>query len=426
MNQNSYPLPSVVGGYGSKDQFERERVENGQWVFWEERVEAIIKGDYCSVKPLHLELSPTYLCNFACPWCSCRSAREEWSDVDIFNRPDSSAKTVSSEEKLLNIVKELAKENVDIQWVGGEPTMHPSFYKSAKLASELGLKQCLFTNGSILSREQASQLFEANFVFIRVSLDAVDQEVHQKHHGYNKRMNYGKKVLDNIRGLIIEKQKHNYKTLIGLSFVIDDVNLADLPASMDFVESICSEFGEKSIDYIIIRPAYEFYSSQVILSPETVTYIEKMFCGNGKYRQRLEEFGVKVITPSASFERAQNSNNMEDNLCLASGWFSELNPNGDMMVCSDRYGNPEDIIGNLAQTTISDIWSSEKRQETLRKVDARKCFRRECPVNGRGYHLNDIFNNIEAMRLEGKMPLVEKWIEDLRAILPEPKHSFFL
>jgi MoaA/NifB/PqqE/SkfB family radical SAM enzyme len=127
-----YALPRKVGEYGTKEAFDACRVEDGQWVFWRDRVELVLAGRYSEVKPLHVELSPTYLCNFACPWCSCRSAREDWSDRDVFNRPDATTQTVAPLERLEVIVRRLASERVDIQWVGGEPTSHRHHRRSVE------------------------------------------------------------------------------------------------------------------------------------------------------------------------------------------------------------------------------------------------------------------------------------------------------
>jgi len=44
----------------------RQRPESGQWVFWQDRVGLVLAGRYQEVLPLHVEVSPTFLCNFAC------------------------------------------------------------------------------------------------------------------------------------------------------------------------------------------------------------------------------------------------------------------------------------------------------------------------------------------------------------------------
>src|SRR5882724_405841 len=112
MTDDRYPLPNRVGKYGSHNEFSRCRVEDGQWVFWKDRVDLVLAGRYDEVKPLHVELSPTYLCNFSCPWCSCRAAREDWSEDDVFHHPKATEHTVISEERLLKIIEHLAEDRV--------------------------------------------------------------------------------------------------------------------------------------------------------------------------------------------------------------------------------------------------------------------------------------------------------------------------
>jgi hypothetical protein len=81
-----YPLPDVVGGYGTLADFSRARMESGQWVHWPDRVQAVLAGRYDEVMPLHVELCTTYDCPFHCPWCSCgdamaasqKSGRKRW------------------------------------------------------------------------------------------------------------------------------------------------------------------------------------------------------------------------------------------------------------------------------------------------------------------------------------------------------------
>ena len=77
-----FPLTERVCGYGSLLDFQNSRKETGQWVFWKEQVELVLSGRYDAITPLHVELSPTYLCNFACSWCSCRSAKDKWVTCD--------------------------------------------------------------------------------------------------------------------------------------------------------------------------------------------------------------------------------------------------------------------------------------------------------------------------------------------------------
>jgi len=243
-DRTRWPLPERVAAYGDRDEFERSRKEAGQWVFWDDRVQLVLSGRYDEVRPLHVELSPTYLCNFACPWCSCRSAREEWSDADVFSHPRATPLTVIRDAKL-------------------------------------------------------------------------------------------DRVLGNL------------------------------------------------------------------------------------------ESGIDVVVPEQSATSAPGPE-PDDRGCIAAGWFGEVTPNGDMVLCSDRYGNPDYFIGNVAQATMDEIWAGGGRRSALRLAKRTACYQTYCPSNGRGFFFNRLFREIEQFRNHGRLEEVRAWISDLRAVLPVPAHSFFI
>jgi sulfatase maturation enzyme AslB (radical SAM superfamily) len=422
------PLPDRVATWGDEAAFNKCRPEAGQWVFWEDRVAHVLTGDYDKVRPLHVELSPTYLCNFACPWCSCRAARQDWSDIDIFNRPDASPGTVMSDSTLMRVVDHLIEAGIGIQWVGGEPSMHPSFYKAVDRAAQGGLQQCLFTNGSLLNPKRIPSLLNAKMAFIRVSLDAVTEAVHRRHHDYDARRNYAQRVRTNLEALVETRLASKSRSEIGVSFVVDQVNFDDLEASADYLCALQKRYAGRAIDYVIIRPAYPFTGAEVCLSDAMVQALRDTVAPDGRWARAVSDAGIRVVAPDSSFEvgNANSRSGSKLKSCLSCGWFSEISPTGDMQLCSDRYGDPESVIGNLARAPVDTLWTSEQRRSRWERINAEKCAAKRCPRNGRGYHLNQIFAEIELARAEGRMDVVVRWIEDLRRTLPKPVHSFFL
>ena len=426
-NELNFPLPGSPGHYGSYEEFENSRKEDGQWVFWEDRVELILEGRYNELKPLHVELSPTYLCNFSCPWCSCRSAREDWCGEDVFNHPHASENTIMSEEKIDSILINLAKHNISIQWVGGEPTMHPYLYTAVVKANKYGLKQCIYTNGSILDAKKIKAIMSNNVSFIRISLDAVTKEIHQIHHGYNKDFNYHSKVLENLKHLVEYKYKNDSKTQIGISVVIDERNLKDMVPVAKFLHQISQEYGKGIINFAIFRPTYQFYTSEVILSDSTSPKMINMLKHGSEIANILDDSGINLVVPSASlFTKDVMPNPDYGDKCLSCGLFGEITPKGDYVICSDRYGNPDYFIGNISEKSIDKLWSQGCRSDLLSSIEQKQCFKKLCPRNGRGYYYNNVFKAIEELRANNELELVKKWINDLRELLPKPEHSFFL
>jgi sulfatase maturation enzyme AslB (radical SAM superfamily) len=420
-----WPLPESVASYGTQDEFDNTRKQAGQWVFWEDRVRLVLDGCYDEVKPLHVELSPTYLCNFACPWCSCRSAREEWSDADVFSHPRATPLTVMRDAKIDRVLTHLAEDRVGIMWVGGEPTMNPLLYPAAAKADELGLAQCLFTNGSLLNGQRIAALFDAGFVFVRLSLNAVSADVHAVYHDYDSRRGYANTVLGNLAELARVRRERRSQTLVGVSVVVDEGNIADLEATALHLAKLSDPNGPGVIDYAIFRPAFPFYTAQIDMRDDTVSRFLQLMGPDSALRRLLTDQGIDVIVPDQSAAPPPTPG-PDDRGCMAAGWFGEVAPSGDMLVCGDRYGNPDYVIGNVADTTVGALWAGPGRQKVLQLARESSCFQTYCPSNGRGFFFNRLFREIESFRSEGRMDEVAAWIDDLRDVLPKPTHSFFI
>lgn len=422
----TYPLPDRPGAYGDREAFEAARAESGQWVFWEDRVNLVLEGRYDEVKPLHVELSPTYLCNFSCPWCSCRTAREVWSDQDVFKHPEATPGTVMGCEQLNDTVDRLADHRIAIQWVGGEPTMHPGLLPAARRAHEHGLDQCLFTNGSVLGERRVRALLECELAFIRISLDAVTEAVHRKHHGYRQGRPYSRIVLDNLRELVRLRRELDSATEVGVSLVVDERNIDDILPTARFLTHLCEEQGDGAVDFVVVRPTYQFYEAQIELGSDTAARLWTLVDRGSRLAEMLGEHGVRVVAPEASFDRDSPDLGWAGEGCLSCGWFGEVTPTGEMVVCSDRYGNPDYFIGNLAEEGVDAIWGGGRRSAVLDYAGQTRCFKTRCPRNGRGFQLNAVFHEIERQRQAGRLDSIRRWVEDLRRVLPAPRHSFYL
>ncbi|MDH6624410.1 sulfatase maturation enzyme AslB (radical SAM superfamily) [Streptomyces sp. LBL] len=425
-----WPLPDQVATWGDLEAFRASRVESGQWVFWEDRADLVLQARYDDVKPLHIELSPTYLCNFACPWCSCRSAREDWSDDDVFNHPRATPMTVMRKDKLDHVLTHLAEDQVGIMWVGGEPTMNPLMYPAALRGTELGLQQCLFTNGSLLQPKRIATLFDARLAFIRVSLNAVTPDVHQAHHDYDPRRGYAKRVMDNLRALAETGARRQGSTKVGVSVVVDERNLDDLEATAEHLCRLAEKYGHGAVSYAIFRPAFPLNTAQIDMRPDTVDRFLNAVGPDSPWNRRMREAGIDVVVPEQSLS-TQNETPADlpvrdDMGCLSAGWFGEITPNADMVLCSDQYGNPDYFIGNVATTPLTALWAGEGRRTALEHARQTSCYTTSCPRNGRGYFFNRIFRQVENLRRQGRIHEVAAWMEDLRAVLPRPTHSFFL
>jgi len=409
VEQALYPSFTKVCKYISFEDFKKQRVESSQWVHFKQNVDKILEGKYFDVMPLHVELSPTYSCNFSCSWCNHTATKKNTveSNFEI---------DFSSLERIIN---QFSLLDIGIQWTGGEPLLAKSLLNAIEYASNLNVKQCLFTNGSLLDDSNIARLLKTNLSFVRISLNCVTPNIHSKYHGL-KSERYSLCVPSNIQNLLQKKIDFKSEVEIGVSIVVNDDNINDLCTTLLFLID-CIQLFPKSLDYIVIRSVFNFRNGndengndlfhELRNSKEINFLIEKII-----------DFGIRVVEPYNYDKTVCNVNHG----CLSSNWFLEIKSNGDVLNCSDVYGNVNYKIGNIKQMDIIPILNSNAKKLLGNNLLESKCFQTICPKNGRGFMLNNLFYQIENYRKENKLDEVKKWIQAIRDIIPKPKHSFFI
>ena len=95
------------------------------------------------IMPVHLQLNPTNVCNFNCPFCSCA------------NRDTTMQLSYEKHKTILENAAEAGCRSVTITG-GGEPLMHPQINKIISLCHSLGIKVGIVTNGSLIRRLEKS------------------------------------------------------------------------------------------------------------------------------------------------------------------------------------------------------------------------------------------------------------------------------
>jgi MoaA/NifB/PqqE/SkfB family radical SAM enzyme len=91
------------------------------------------------IRPIHIQLNPTNVCNLDCPFCSCanRKKTEQLSYEYIM--------------EIMKKAKDVGCESITITG-GGEPTTHPDIEKIIQDTNKLGIEIGLVTNGTLLEK----------------------------------------------------------------------------------------------------------------------------------------------------------------------------------------------------------------------------------------------------------------------------------
>src|SRR5262249_8321682 len=149
--------------------------------------------------------------------------------------------------------------------------------------------------------------------------------------------------LDVLCGLRAQRRS---ATLLAVSVVVDRNNVDDLDRTVDFLAGLCARHGGGAIDYLLLRPAFPMVGAQVEGDGRTRSVFAGHLAAESRTRRVLADAGIDLVAPEASTEVVAPI--PEDDLgCLAAGWFGEVTPSGDLLPCSDLYGDPEFFIGNV-------------------------------------------------------------------------------
>lgn len=318
--------------------------------------------DKTHTAPMVVELDPTTACNLACHDCI---------SANLLNQGG------IDEERLMKLAEEFTKGGVRAVVLigGGEPMAHPKFTELVNALHTSGIKVGVTTNGTLINRHFDACVNKTSW--LRVSVDAGSEEVFADFRPHASGKSQFRIVIDNM------KRMAEVKTgLLGYSFLLlskydADGNLLRTNA-VDIAKAahLAKEIG---CDYFELKPAFDmmhFLQQQDLSVIETVN-------ANLKAVHDLADDNFKIIAPF-TLEEALNGVGTQTksyNRCLTAELRTVITPSG-AYVCPYHRGNLNMRIGDIAKTSLQDLWTGGKRAKVMERVDPAKhcsfhCIRHE-------------------------------------------------
>lgn len=340
--------------------------------------------------PLYVMAKPAgAACNLACEYCYYLEKKRLYSDVPRHPMTD---------ELLEKFIKQYIEAQttpfVQFVWHGGEPTLRPlSFYRKAislqqRYAGGREISNCLQTNGTLLNEEWCGFLRDNNWL-VGLSIDG-PQEFHDEYRRDLSSKPSFQRVMKAIRLL------DRYKVEWNAMAVVNDYN-ADHP--LDFYRF----FKKIGCRYIQFAPVVERYNPQGHLmpgydhsgdlTPFSVTPEQwgDFLCAvfDEWVKNDVGQYYVQIFDATLA-----NWAGVEPGLCTLArrcGHAGVLEHNGDLYCC-DHFVFPDYLLGNINNSTILEMMSSERQQqfgmakETSLPSQCRQCrflfaCHGECPRN---------------------------------------------
>lgn len=290
----------------------------------------------------------TNRCNLSCRHCGSRCTAD--GQVLTAEEVEATLRTVEDERPMICLT-------------GGEPMLHPDFFRIAECVHEMGFFWGMTTNATLIKQEDAKRLKQAGMSTVSVSLDGMEQA----HDRLRQRKGAWQLALCGLEAL----QQAGFRPQV--TTVVHRENLEDLEA---MYRLLCG-MGIISWRLVNVEPiGRACESGELLLNPEQFLHLLSYIRG-----KRFDPSCPMEVTFGCShYLGVQDERMVRDHyfLCGAGILTASVRSNGDICACLDIENRPELVQGNIRADRFIDVW--KHRFQTFRRdrtADCQKCL--ECP-----------------------------------------------
>ncbi len=300
--------------------------------------------------PVTVKIDLTNVCNHNCPGCI---------DADLIAN-DNNELSYDAVVTLLDDLKSLGVKGINYTG-GGEPTAHKKFAEIIRYTAKLGFDIGLICNGSLFHKKRIpmEELLK-HFSWIRVSLDAYDDDTHVRTHGSKATF---ERTVENMRSLVKIKKDQNLSVTLGAGYITNQY--ADMDRQCWRFVELCKDVG---MDYAQLRPSFGFFFDYKKISPPEWKEIFKNLKG-------YENDTFSVVIDEDKFSKIfTGKTGRKYSSCHAQAFKStSITARGGVYICCSLSGAKEGFIGNIKNEKFSEIWHGKKRKQALESLQVKKC-----------------------------------------------------
>ena len=281
------------------------------WLKAYKKGEDVVKGP-----PPQIWIEPTNACNLKCVHCirPQMTRKKGFMDFSLFKK----------------IIDEVSSYNNPpvVSFAGqGEPLLHPDFGKMVRYASK-HCKTRVLTNATLLTEEKASEILEAEPYSVGFSFDAPTKEIYEK---IRRGANY-ERTVKNIKNFLNFKQELGKKTRCTISIIKE-------PLTEGKIEDFKKWCNTLPFDIVAVNEAINFFGDSDLAQTGEIKYD---FVKKDLAREKWP-------------------------VCYQAWNQLHIYWDGFVPACILDY-NKKFVVGNAYESTIMDIWNSNKMREFRRAL----------------------------------------------------------
>ncbi|MFH1094276.1 MAG: radical SAM protein [Candidatus Omnitrophota bacterium] len=303
---------------------------------------------------------PTFSCFTLCDNCilHCRMC-EKWKP-DIHIKPERKRFELDDWKKCAVSLRKIVPENFVINFGGGEVTMVPWLFEIIAFCHELGFKTNIATNGFLIDEEKAWKMAAAGLDYVNISLDSLDQALHDELRGvkgaYAKAMNaidlinkYAPNTQISLCSIMMAQTIDGMVALVNWAQKNELVAMIYLMAIMQPNNTIAGPLWHKN-EFRHLWPAD--YKKVEIMINELIELKKKGFKISNPV-EHLQAYKTYFFDPETYVKKS--SCNIDHALHISSV--------GDVFMCYSY-----EKIGDARENCIEDLWESSKAADIRRQI----------------------------------------------------------
>lgn len=279
----------------------------------------------------YLFVELTAVCNLACLHCgsSCERTNGNCIDTDMLLK------------SLKTIAEDFNPNTIMVCLTGGEPMMHPDFYRIVQEIVNLGFSWGMTTNGTFITEDSAWKLKELKLQSITISLDGL-KSTHE--------------WLRNTPGCFEKTLKAvNILNTVGIEVQITSVMHKKNFPELELLYDLMCELKVFSWRVINIEPIGRALENKELL----LSYDEFISLLNFIREKRYsKDTPMDVHFGCSHYLSYEYEHEVRDNyfLCGSGIYVGSILCNGDIYSCLDIERRIELVQGNISKDRFSKIW----------------------------------------------------------------------
>lgn len=232
----------------------------------------------------------------------------------------------------------------------GEPLLYPKFFEVLEYIKSKNLNSIIMTNGSLINENIASKLNEIKPLHICVSLDSVNQEIHDKIRQSNGAWIKAKNAL-----LLLKKTGLKVK-------IASTIDILDPYRSFDLIE-FAKQYNLDGINFLTIRnESFKYHKKSISNYMEALTKLANFMINDDDFQIKIHDPLILSHVKLDSLNEDFRDKFIDLNRCTAGISRISVLPDGSITPCNLVPLH----LGNIRTDRIATVWYKSQLLQKIR------------------------------------------------------------